>query len=110
MVELKGTEKQVKWANDIRKDLVRQVQELKQEINKGNVGKNTVLTHYKEELRAINPKLSSFNEALEILIGIMDKCISNIENEESAKKFIDVHQSLKLYDANFHEYVVKKFI
>ena len=38
MLELKGTEKQVKWANDLREELVKRIEEKKEEVLSSIVG------------------------------------------------------------------------
>lgn len=85
MVELKGTEKQVKWANDLRSELVRRIEEKKEEVLASIVGDKVkssgkVLTE--ADRKAIRAK--RFDNALEFILN-------QEESEFFIKYFKNIH-------------------
>lgn len=111
MVELKGSEKQIKWAKDIKPELIKNVKEYKEDFNSADIFKINYLNTFKKEIfkRASGSKISK-EEAIKILNSILDEAISNIENETSAKKLIEVKTSFRLADATIDKYLIKEFI
>lgn len=109
MVKLEGTEKQVKWAEDIKRELIEMVNERYTTLeNKDMV--RAVARNYKEEIKEfLNVEKLTRDIAIPAYNKMLDIVKANIENETSAKKLIDVKQSLKLADANFKEYVFNVF-
>lgn len=97
MVELKGSEKQIKWAEDIRANYLETIT-------------NIIKGFEEEDRRYVSPIMAECREevmskikektreeikktALDILLEIKNK----IENEEMAKKFINVYNSFKYF-------------
>ena len=87
MIELKGSEKQIKWANDLRAELVRRIEEMKEiklsEIVGDKVKKSgKVLTESERK----NVHAKKFDNALE-----------TIKNETSSEFFINHFREVKNY-------------
>lgn len=109
IVELKGTEKQVKWANDIKVELLERVNTYKEMFSKSK-DKKSYLRAFKNEILVNGEETIKIPEAIERLNKMIDTVIINIKNERSAKKIIDVKMSLKLYDSNTVDSIMRKFI
>lgn len=109
MVELKGSEKQVKWAEDIKKELLNMVTDYKKSFNK-SLNQRKIIQEYLEEIKQTKEGKITVGEAREILNNLLDTLYSKIELETSAKKLIDVKTSLKFADASFKEYIFKEFM
>ncbi|WP_066679376.1 hypothetical protein [Clostridium septicum] len=94
MVELKGTEKQVNWANDIRKkaiELIEKYEEVKTNtIEVATAWAGTELKVTETEIVSIYNKKEQFKKSKENLATIKKL----IENEESAKFFIENKEDL----------------
>jgi|GEM_PF-3033485 len=97
MIELQGTEKQIAWAEDIRKNYLGTLERIIEGVKKENVENiKLVWDEYKKEISSkINDKTTPevARVALEILIEIKSK----IENTDSAKKFIEVYSSHRYF-------------
>ena len=106
-----GSEKQVKWAEDIKKNLIMNANLIKRSTE------SEVISHqlqiyfrtYKDEIikRAGTSEMSG-KEGAEILDGIMTDVITAIENEQSAKRIIEIGKEFKM-DRDFNM-VVKSFL
>ena len=78
MVELKGTEKQVKWAEDIRKKVVEKLQNVKNEYEK--------MILEAEEKGKRFPKRYTKN------VTALEKLLNEVKENESAKAFIEEYR------------------
>ena len=78
MVELKGTEKQVKWAEDIRKEVVEKLQNVKNEYEK--------MILEAEEKGKRFPKRYTKN------VTALEKLLNEVKENESAKAFIEEYR------------------
>lgn len=98
MVELKGTEKQVKWAEDIREDYLKTLEKIMNEVKKVNMNyMKPIMQECKEEiLSKIAEK--THEEAARVMIEILTEIKDKIENEESSKKFIEVYNSHRYFE------------
>ncbi len=88
MVELKGSEKQIKWAEEIREDLLVRVEQMRN--RPATQGK--YISDYLGEDFPIIIRKDKENRALRSNIGnaYLDKFVSIVEKEEKASKFIEV--------------------
>ncbi|APH15069.1 hypothetical protein NPD5_3826 [Clostridium sporogenes] len=111
VVELIGSEKQIKWAKDIKKELIKEVEEYKERFNNAGNFQINYLNRYKKEIfkRATSKKIT-MDEAIKILNSIIDEVKTNIENETSAKRLIEVKKSFAMADATTDRYLIKEFI
>lgn len=110
MVKLEGTEKQVAWAEDIRKEFLKQAKELKEIVlDKTQFNKNS-LRMYRDQIKKENPEATKFSEYRVILDKILDRVISNMENETSCKKFIDIKVGNKYGIISDFSEVIEKFM
>ena len=78
MVKLKGTEKQVKWAEDIRKEVVEKLQNVKNEYEK--------MILEAEEKGKRFPKRYTKN------VTALEKLLNEVKENESAKAFIEEYR------------------
>ena len=78
MVGLKGTEKQVKWAEDIRKEVVEKLQNTKNEYEK--------MISEAEEKGERLPKRYTKN------VTALEKLLNEVKENESAKAFIEEYR------------------
>ncbi|MHB7981125.1 hypothetical protein CF067_16480 [Clostridium sporogenes] len=111
VVELIGSEKQIKWAKDIKKELIKEVEEYKERFNDAENFRINYLNRYKKEIfkRATSKKIT-MDEAIKILNSIIDEVKTNIENETSAKRLIEVKKSFAMADATTDRYLIKEFM
>ena len=99
MVELKGSEKQVKWAEDIRNQYLKNVDGIIEGVeNKLRSYVRPVVEEFKEEIYS-KMKEETKAERRRVILEILKEIKEKIENEESAKKFIDVYTSFKYVPA-----------
>lgn len=95
MVELKGTEKQVKWAEDIRKNYLETLERMIEGVKAEDI--KSIKPIWRECKAEISSKIKDkttpevAKAALEVIMEIKNK----IENTESAKKFIEVYNGHK---------------
>lgn len=78
MVELKGSEKQVKWAEDIRKEVVEKLQNTKNEYE--------IMISEAEEKGERFPKRYTKN------VAALEKLLNEVKENESAKAFIEEYR------------------
>ncbi len=109
MVELKGSEKQVTWAEDIRKDLLERMEEYKGNVISKKVSKETMVRDFKEVVLKSNSALKCVREYREELVKLIDIGIGNLKQETSAKRFIDIHQGSKCSGMYFED-ILKELI
>lgn len=99
MVELKGTEKQVKWAEDIRKNYLESLNNIIEGVEKED--RNYVIpaiNELEEEVKSRAESKSNTRDARkEALLAILAELKGNIENEETSKKFIEVYNSHRYF-------------
>ncbi|SQC85414.1 Uncharacterised protein [Clostridium perfringens] len=84
MVELQGSEKQVKWAIDIRENTIKNIEralERLEEIQRGRVAKG------RKRGKLYDKRISKLKEVIE-----------EVKNESSAKIFIEEYRSKKVDD------------
>lgn len=84
MVELKGSEKQVKWATDIRENTIKSIEralERLEEIQIGRVAKG------RKRGKLYDKRISKLKEVIE-----------EVKNESSAKIFIEEYRTKKVDD------------
>ena len=95
MVELKGTEKQVKWAEDIRKIYLEGLNDVKKKIEEVDryIARDYYLS-YKEEVHA-RIKENTSEEKKKALLDIIDVLIEKVENQEKSEKFIRMYNLCK---------------
>lgn len=110
MIELKGTEKQIVWAKQIKEELIKNVKEYKKSFNNATWNKRNYLIKFKEEIKEGETGKINEARATEKLNQILDNVIKNIEAETSAAKLIDIKTSFRLADASIEKYLIKKFI
>lgn len=94
MVELEGTEKQVKWAEDIRKTYLEGITKNREEVK--NLNRNVVadyLDFFREEIakRMVEKTPEAKKQAL---FSLMDDLVEKVENETRATKFINLYTAL----------------
>lgn len=109
MVELKGTEKQIKWAEDIRKDLLERMEEYKGDVISKKVSKATMVRDFKEVVLKSNLALKCVREYREELVKLIENGIEKLKQETSAKRFIDINQSGKCSGMYFED-ILKELI
>ena len=93
MVELEGSEKQIKWATDIKREKTKELEELKENIK--NMNNNTFFIFYRNNesvLEECFPKhrkeFKNTVEAKEWIIKKIDETLKAIENISSSKYII----------------------
>lgn len=95
MVELKGTEKQVKWAEDIRKNYLDTLERMIENVKNENMSSiKMVMREYKSEIVS-KVKEKTTPEAARVILDILTEIKNKIENTDSAKKFIEVYNGHK---------------
>lgn len=91
MVELKGTEKQIAWAEDIRKNYLDTLEGMMENVKNENMGTiKMVMREYKSEIVS-KVKEKTTPEAARVILDILTEIKNKIENTDSAKKFIEVY-------------------
>lgn len=78
MVELKGTEKQVKWAEDIRKEVVEKLQNAKNE--------------YEKMILEAEEKGEKFPKRYTKNVAALEKLLNEVKENENAKAFIEEYR------------------
>ncbi|MCY6957843.1 hypothetical protein [Clostridium brassicae] len=90
MVELKGTEKQIKWAEKIRETMIKHIDFYKSNFNSAGALKKNYFFDFKEEIMSFMGKEKiNTTEATESLNNIIDTAWDNLTKETSSKFFIE---------------------
>jgi len=110
MKELIGTEKQIVWAEGLRKEFIKNVIDYKEHFNNATFNKRNYIIEFKKEIMEGETGKVNMGMAAEKLNKILDSVITNMENETSAKKFIDIKTGLRCADASIENYVIREFI
>lgn len=95
MVELKGTEKQVKWAEDIRNIYLEGLNNAKEKII--DMDKYIVRDYYVSHKEEVHNKITenTSEEKKKALIEVIDELICKVENQEESEKFIRMYNVCK---------------
>lgn len=90
MVELKGTEKQIAWAEKIRATILEHIDFYKSNFNSAGALKKNYFFDFKEEIISfMGKKKINTTEATEALNKIIDTACENLKQETSSKFFIE---------------------
>lgn len=95
MVELKGTEKQVKWAEDIRNIYLEGLNNAKEKII--DMDKYIVRDYYIGHKEQVHNKITenTSEEKKKALLEVIDELICKVENQEESEKFIRMYNVCK---------------
>ena len=84
MVELQGSEKQIKWANDIRETIIKEASEMKDRIEE----------RQQEKLLKIGKRLKVWDKQIKRI----DELIKEVKNIEKASILIEEYRHLNGYN------------
>lgn len=88
MIELKGSEKQIKWASDIREELIKKIEEMK-EVKLASIVGDKVKK---------SGKVLTESERKNVHTKRFDNAIESIKNETSSEFFINHFREVKNYN------------
>jgi cell fate (sporulation/competence/biofilm development) regulator YmcA (YheA/YmcA/DUF963 family) len=72
MVELKGSEKQIKWANDLREKMNKEIEMWKKAINQTNYIKETTQQKALDQIEAVKTYINNIENAGDIISEFKD--------------------------------------